>query len=207
MTARRPARKIDASAFTGILSVTGTGFADIILGGTKADVLNGGAGKDTISGGAGDDVITVNTAAQADQITLGDGKDVVKFSGANLAATLATSAGTTDVVRITDFVAGTDKIGLVDAGWSVHVDRSLERPDDCFGCQPDCCLCWYHGDLQHPRAALRQAVLSSRVTAGASAGTYLYVNDATAGVSNANDLLVNITGLTGTLAATDFVFA
>ena len=44
------------------------------------------------------------------------------------------------------------------------------------------------------------------VSAGARAGTYLYVNDATGGVSAAADMLVNITGISGTLTASDFVF-
>ena len=45
------------------------------------------------------------------------------------------------------------------------------------------------------------------VSAGAAAGTYLYVNDATAGVSNTADMLINITGVSGTVSATDFIFA
>jgi hypothetical protein len=45
------------------------------------------------------------------------------------------------------------------------------------------------------------------VSGGASAGTYLYINDATGGVAAADDMLINITGITGTLASTDFLFA
>jgi len=54
-------------------------------------------------------------------------------------------------------------------------------------------------------AALQAVVVT--VSGGASAGTYLYVNDTTAGVSTTDDMLINITGITGTLAATDFIFA
>jgi hypothetical protein len=45
------------------------------------------------------------------------------------------------------------------------------------------------------------------VSAGSAAGTYLYVNDATGAVSNSTDMLINLTGLTGTLSASDFTFA
>jgi hypothetical protein len=41
---------------------------------------------------------------------------------------------------------------------------------------------------------------------GAAAGTYLVVNDSTAGFQAANDTVIELTGLTGTLSATDFAF-
>ena len=40
-----------------------------------------------------------------------------------------------------------------------------------------------------------------RVTTVGIAGTYIIVNDNVAGFQNANDLLVNVTGITGTLPA------
>jgi hypothetical protein len=40
-----------------------------------------------------------------------------------------------------------------------------------------------------------------QVTTGAIAGTYLVINDSTAGFQSSNDLLINITGFTGTLPA------
>jgi len=40
-----------------------------------------------------------------------------------------------------------------------------------------------------------------RVTSGAIAGTYLAINNSTAGFQANSDLLVNLTGLTGTLPA------
>ncbi|WP_373528696.1 bluetail domain-containing putative surface protein [Nostoc sp.] len=40
-----------------------------------------------------------------------------------------------------------------------------------------------------------------KVTSGAIAGTYLAINNSTAGFQSSSDLLVNLTGLTGTLPA------
>ncbi|MCZ8037649.1 MAG: hypothetical protein O9276_05795, partial [Microcystis sp. LE17-20A] len=40
-----------------------------------------------------------------------------------------------------------------------------------------------------------------QVTTGAIAGTYLIINDSTAGFQSSNDLLINITGFTGSLPA------
>ena len=198
--------KVDASAFTGKLTVTGSGQADVLIGGSGADTINGGAGKDTINAGAGNDTITINTAGQADQITTGAGADIVKFSGASLAAALATSAGTTDVVRITDFVAGTDKIGLVDTSGAFTSVVLANTQTIASAADLTAVFSGINAIAASTAAGAASAVVVN-VTAGAAAGTYLYVNDATAGVSNTTDMLVNITGITGTLTASDFVFA
>lgn len=68
--------KFDASAFTGKISVNGSGKADILIGGSGADTIEGGAGADTITGNGGADkfvlsqaVTTISSAAQADVVT------------------------------------------------------------------------------------------------------------------------------------------
>lgn len=43
-------------------------------------------------------------------------------------------------------------------------------------------------------------------TSGSSAGKYLVINDATAGFQGATDIVINITGVTGTVSAGDFTF-
>jgi Ca2+-binding RTX toxin-like protein len=48
-------RKLDASAFTGAVTLIGGGGNDSLLGGTGDDSLDGGAGTDTLDGGAGTD--------------------------------------------------------------------------------------------------------------------------------------------------------
>jgi hypothetical protein len=67
--------KVDASAFTGKLTITGSGQSDIIIGGSGDDTLSGGAGAttaDTLTGGAGKDkfiIVSGATAASTDTIT------------------------------------------------------------------------------------------------------------------------------------------
>jgi hypothetical protein len=83
--------KIDASAFTGKATLTGSALAasgDVIIGGTGADTIDGGKGADTLTGGAGADTFKFTSAAAANA------------SGATF--------GQADV--ITDFVIGTDKL-------------------------------------------------------------------------------------------------
>ncbi|MDP1670684.1 MAG: DUF4214 domain-containing protein, partial [Alphaproteobacteria bacterium] len=83
--------KVDASALTGALNVTGSNIAgsgDILIGGSGNDTINGRAGADTMTGGAGADIFTFTSAAAANA------------SGA--------AFGQADV--ITDFVRGVDKL-------------------------------------------------------------------------------------------------
>lgn len=78
---------IDASAFTGKLTVTGSASADTIIGGTGNDMLTGGDGVDTFTGNAGDD--TFMTLSTTNPNTSG--------------------GAITDI--ITDFTVGTNMIG------------------------------------------------------------------------------------------------
>lgn len=81
--------QIDGSAFTGKLDVTGTGVADIVIGGSGADTIRAFAGGvDTLTGNAGNDTFVV--------------------FGADLDIAAGTIA-VTDV--ITDFTGGADKLG------------------------------------------------------------------------------------------------
>ncbi len=66
--------KVDASAFTGKLSIVGSTKSDIIIGGSGDDTINGGADvlADTLTGGAGKDTFGISagvTLATADVIT------------------------------------------------------------------------------------------------------------------------------------------
>jgi len=85
------ASQVDASAFTGKLTVTGsslTGSGDIITGGSKADTINGLTGADKLTGGGGADTFSFTATAGANA------------NGATF--------GTFDEIK--DFVAGTDKL-------------------------------------------------------------------------------------------------
>ena len=103
---------VDASTASAGVTVTGAEFgatgnvliggaqADSISGSTAADVIMGGGGADTLSAGLGND--TVFGDQGNDTMTGGGGADVFFYSG-------GTGAG---AVRIADFAAGADKIGL-----------------------------------------------------------------------------------------------
>lgn len=80
-----PSLTVNASAFTGKLTVTGGTTRDVITGGTGNDVFNATAGGDTYTGGAGADTFVFTAAAQADKSNL---------------------------TTITDFAVGTDKINV-----------------------------------------------------------------------------------------------
>lgn len=80
--------KIDASAFTGKLVVTGSDKADVLIGGSGDDTLISAGGADTLTGGAGKDTFVVKGAVY------GTAKDIA---------------------TITDFVVGTDKLTVAAA--------------------------------------------------------------------------------------------
>lgn len=90
------AASLDASALTGILTVTGTpGNAMTIKGGSAADVINGSASNDAITGGNGADVIT--GAGGNDSIILTETTsaiDKVVFTGGGTTAAVVTANGT-----------------------------------------------------------------------------------------------------------------
>ncbi|MFN8928577.1 MAG: beta strand repeat-containing protein [Rhodospirillales bacterium] len=99
------ADEIDASAATGVITLTGgTGGATIIKGGTAADGLRGSSAGDIVIAGAGADVVTMSDGD--DTVTLDAGADIVSFVGSADAAALNAGSGST----ITDFTFGTDKM-------------------------------------------------------------------------------------------------
>ncbi|MCK4492705.1 MAG: hypothetical protein KAU26_01500 [Methylococcales bacterium] len=83
---------VDASAFTGKLSVIGSAAADTLKGGTSDDSITGGAGVDSLTGGVGND----------------------KFMTFSFVDVNTTNGVITDI--ITDFTSGTNKIGGLAAG-------------------------------------------------------------------------------------------
>lgn len=70
--------QIDASAFTGVVTLGGGSGKDLLIGSNGADVLDGGGGNDTLRGGAGNDTIT--GGAGTDLIEGGDGEDLLRES-------------------------------------------------------------------------------------------------------------------------------
>jgi Ca2+-binding RTX toxin-like protein len=105
--------RVDASALTGKLVLTGSGQADVITGGTAADSLLGGAGDDTISSGDGNDYIS--SGAGADVITTGAGNDLVEMTANASVLTFAT---------VSDFAAG-DALSFANKGTEVFTTAAV----------------------------------------------------------------------------------
>jgi Ca2+-binding RTX toxin-like protein len=204
--------KIDASTLTGKLTLIGGTTAAALLGGTQNDTITGGTGADSLSGGAGDDSLT--GGAGADILTGGAGADRFVF------VNNGNSLGTTAVDRITDFVTGTDKITIDatnDGGdfFSTGAADTLDLTTTTtvtFGTASTVAtaadLTAVYAGITALSASTALNINASIVTvsAGAAAGTYLYINDGNGAVDATDDVLINITGITGTISATDFLF-
>ena len=218
------------SAYTGSATVTIIGGAgddvltgdaanDIMNGGAGADRLNGAAGNDTISGDAGND--TILGGGGQDSLTGGAGVDFFDFLN-----TVSVSGTGANVDKITDFVAGTDKLALqgdqsgnlllgvaLDAA-TAHVDAlgTAITSGATVSSVADVYTALGVALADNTTLAATDAaglhVIARVVTFanGSNAGSFLVVNDHTAGFQGANDIVINITGITGTLAASDFSF-
>ena len=191
---------VTGTVAAGGINITGTAAADTLWGGAGVDIITGGNGNDRIAGGAAD------AAAQADVLTGGAGADTFAFTGTTIAGMAAYSSGTTAVTRITDFVAGVDKLAMITGGPATSMALTTTQT---IGTAAN--LTAVYAGITAIAKSVGNGALSGAivvVSAGAAAGTYLYVNDnANAAVTAANDFLLNITGITGTLTAADFVFA
>jgi Ca2+-binding RTX toxin-like protein len=205
--------KIDASAFTGNLAmVTGTVAAGgiNILGGSGTDTLWGGAAADIISGGAGVDRIqgvAAGGANQADVLTGGAGIDTFVFQDDFAANASISNVTFGTLTKISDFVAGTDKISLIDtAGAFTSITLGTAQTQATAATLAAMAAAITAIGVSADGGAASAVVVT--VSAGAVAGTYLYINDTAAGpVSVTNDTFIDLTGITGTLVATDFLFA
>jgi Ca2+-binding RTX toxin-like protein len=197
-------------------TITGGAGNDSINGGAGVDSLNGGAGNDSIVGGVGADVVVASL--NNDTFTLGDGADVVRI---NTIATSAAAAGA-QVHRITDFVAGTDKINFAQGALAL-TGVTTDGTGDAVAAMAAAVtvatsvatIADVYTALATSAAALTASAAAGTATVaqvyvfstGAAAGTYLVVNDATLGFQAATDVVINITGVTGTVSASDFTFA
>lgn len=205
---------IDASASTGSIVLSNVyganAFAGVrVLGGSGNDTLMGTMSfSDTISGGAGDDTIRIRGVNQGDVVTGGAGADRFEFSGDSYATTdsrsllIQTSSGTSQIVRITDFAAGTDKIALLRSGFD---SVALGAPQTIASAAT---LADVYAGISALPASSGSTLYAATVTvnSGAAAGIYLYANNFYPSVAT-YDMLINLTGMTGTLSAADFVFA
>jgi hypothetical protein len=178
------ASKYTALTLTGSAVINGTGNANAntITGNSAANALSGGAGNDTLIGGAGTDTLT--GGAGADVLT-GD-TAVDTFKVASLAESLLSGFD-----RLTDLVIGTDKI---DGPSSV----SAANLKDGLGAATELTQSGIQAVLTTTKFAASGAATFT-FGSGATARTFLALNDATAGFSATTDGILEITGYSGSL--------
>lgn len=201
---------LNAGAATGA-SVTGSAGVDVITGSNLKDVIDAGAGADRITISGGQDVIT-----------LGAGADQVIFAGTWGASGGGSAlAAAANIVSVTDFVAGTDSILVARAGFNdnggfagtatvgglADVLTNTTAVNDLTGVLTQLTASLTTGNFAASTAAA--GGVTARVvefTQGDSAGKYLVIDDGqNAGFQIGEDLVINITGVSGTVAATDIV--
>ncbi|MEH2325019.1 MAG: calcium-binding protein [Nostoc sp.] len=168
-------------------NVKGSIFDDILTGSSGANVLNGDNGNDALNGGAG-----------ADNLTGGGGRDTFIFQ---FGQSLVSASD-----RITDFTIGTDKIDLLtQGGLAANAPSSFTRAADSTATTLLNLANQVFTDANGASAGNQALGVNGaalvKLTSGAIAGTYLAINNSTAGFQANSDLLINLTGLTGTLPA------
>ncbi|MFN6185199.1 MAG: ELWxxDGT repeat protein [Microcystis sp.] len=179
---------------TGNLNGTGNALNNQITGNSGNNSLNGAAGTDTLIGGAGND--TLNGAAGIDTLTGGTGTDIFIFQFSQ-----STSAA---LDRVTDFAIGTDKIDLLSqAGGAINAPLAFTRAANSTTTNINTIVTNVFTDANGATAGNQALGTNSAalVRVANATTTYLIINNGTAGFQSANDLVINLTGLTGTLPA------
>ncbi len=180
---------VENLTLTGAAAINGTGNAgnNVITGNTANNLLNGGGGNNILNGGAG-----------LDTLTGGAGNDVFLFQFSQ--STVANPD------RITDFAIGSDKIDLLSAaGGGLPAPAAFSRAANSAATTltnvVNAVFTDANGSLAGNQALGINGAALVQVTTAGIAGNYIIVNDNVAGFQSANDLLVNVTGITGTLPA------
>jgi Ca2+-binding RTX toxin-like protein len=170
--------EVENLTLTGTRRINGTGndLANTIRGNTANNRLNGGASQDILTGGIGADTF------------------IFDFGQSSVSAN----------DRVTDLAIGTDKIDLLTQGGVAMNSPSLfSRAANSAATTLQNVVTQVFTDANGEVAGNQALGINSAAlvvaTAGSHAGTYLVINDGTAGFQASNDLAPNLTGYTGTL--------
>jgi methionine-rich copper-binding protein CopC len=178
----------------GTAAINGTAGADNLTGTASSDIINGLAGDDTLNGGAGND--SLDGGNDKDILTGGTGADTFIFQFGQ------SSVSASD--RVTDFAIGSDKIDLLTQGGVAMNPPSLfSRAANSAATTLQNVVTQVFTDANGGLAGNQALGINSAAlvvaTTGSIAGTYLVINDGTAGFQASNDLVIDLTGYTGTL--------
>jgi hypothetical protein len=158
--------------------VIGTAANNVLIGTADAEFIDGLAGADTLTGLAGAD------------------RFAFRFSHSSFTAP----------DRITDFTIDSDKIALLSATGSplplpTAFSRAANNPAATLLQLANRVFADANGALAGNQPLAPNAAALVQATHPAIAGTYLLINDSTAALNASNDLLINLTGHSGTLPA------
>jgi methionine-rich copper-binding protein CopC len=170
--------EVENLTLTGTTGINGTGnnLANTIRGNTANNRLNGGASKDILIGGTGADTF------------------IFEFGQSSISAS----------DRVTDFAIGIDKIDLLTQGGVAMNPPSLfSRAANSAATTLQNVVTQVFTDANGGLAGNQTLGINSAAlvvaTTGSHAGTYLVINDGTAGFQASKDLAIDLTGYTGTL--------
>jgi methionine-rich copper-binding protein CopC len=178
----------------GTAAINGTAGADNLTGTASSDIINGLAGNDTLNGGAGND--SLDGGNDKDFLTGGTGADTFIFQFGQ------SSVSASD--RVTDFAICSDKIDLLtQGGVAMNPPCLFSRAANSAATTLQNVVTQVFTDANGGLAGNQALGINSAALVVATtcsiAGTYLVINDGTAGFQASNDLVINLTGYTGTL--------
>jgi Ca2+-binding RTX toxin-like protein len=164
---------VENLTLTGSATINGTGNShnNVLTGNNASNFLVGGDGSDTLIGGTGADTLTGLSGADTFRFALADSR----FAAYDM---------------ITDFTIGTD---ILDGPTAVTAANLRE-----LGSVSSLTVAAISSVLTTSNFA-RNGAATFSFGKGASARTFLALNDASAGFSSTNDGLIEITGYTGLL--------
>ncbi len=163
---------------TNNINGTGNNANNIITGNSGNNQINGANGADILTGGLGADTF------------------IFQFGQSTIAASDS----------ITDFAINSDKIDLLTQGGTAtsapsNFSRAANSTVTTLQNLVNQVFTDANGAITGNQGLGVNSAALVQVTTGAIAGIYLVINDSTAGFQSSNDLLINITGFTGTLPA------